>query len=92
MCAFGDIFVSHKHLSMIDALLSSYMVKSETVKVPTKYLGAEIQKYHILGNTDLNNKEHWAMSSDKCVKCAITNVELKLAQNDQCLQTKVDTH
>ena len=31
------------------------------------------------------------MSSDKYVKHAITDVELVLAQNDQCLQLKVHT-
>ena len=33
--------------------------------------------------------ECWAMSSDKYVKHAITNVELELAQNDQHLKMKV---
>ena len=67
------------------------MLKSESVKEPTKYLGAEIQKYNILGNTDLNSKECWAMSSDKYVKHAIAHVELELAQNNQQLQTNVHT-
>ena len=62
------------------------MLKSESEKELTEYVGAEIQKYHILGNTDPNNKEHWAMSSDMYVKCAVTDVKLELAQNDQYLQ------
>ena len=75
----------------MDAFSQLYTLKSESVKEPTEYLGAEIQKHHILGNTDLKNKECWAMSSDKYVKCAMTNVELETAQNDQCLRTKVHT-
>ena len=75
----------------MDTLLCSYMLKSESVKEPTEYLGPEIQKFHKLGNTDLNNKECWAMSSDKYVKHAIADVELELTQNDQCLQLKVHT-
>ena len=40
---------------------------------------------------DPNNKECWAISSDKYVKHAIADVELELAQNDQHLQMKVHT-
>ena len=75
----------------MDALSQPYMLKSESVKEPSEHLGAEIQKYHIPGNTDPNNKECWAMSSDKYVKYAITNIKFKLAQNDQCLLMKVHT-
>ena len=83
--------ILHDPKTIMDTLLCSYMLKSGSVKEPTEYLGLEIQKYHILGNTDLNKKECWAMSSDKYVKHAIADVELELAQNDQCLQMKVHT-
>ena len=43
------------------------------------------------GDTDPNIKEHWTMSSYKYVKHAVTDVELELAQNNHCLQIKVNT-
>ena len=75
----------------MDTLSQSYTLKSGSGKEPTEYLGAEIRKYHRLGSTDPNNKEQCAMSSDKYVKHAITNIEVEFAQNDQHLQTKAHT-
>ena len=61
---------------------------SESMNKSTKYLGPEIQKYHITGNMDQNNQKYWASSSDKYVKYAITDIELKLAQENHCFQMK----
>jgi hypothetical protein len=71
-------------------LASRYTLKPGSVQEPDTYLGSQISKFYIDG-ADRPEKPRWAMSSEKYVKQAVSDVELELGKVDLCLPTKVST-
>jgi hypothetical protein len=56
-------------------LSSKYRIKEGSVKEPDFYIGADIKKWIVDSCSEGPTQTRWAMSSDKYVKCAVTNVE-----------------
>ena len=82
--------LDHEPKVVMDYLASRYTLKPGSVKEPDQYLGSQISKAYIDGAED-PEKPRWAMSSEKYVKQAVTDVEQELAEVDQCLPTRVST-
>ena len=83
--------VDHDPKSIMDYLASRYTLKPGSVQEPDTYLGSQISKFFIVG-AENPEKPRWAMSSEKYVKQAVSEVELELEKVDQCLPTRVTTH
>ena len=83
--------VSHDPRSIMNDLEKRYTIKPESIKDPDEYLGSEIRHYTIPDTDDPENKPRWAMSSDKYVKRAISEIETELSKVGQKLQTRVST-
>ena len=60
-----------------------YKLKEGSVERPTRYLGADIGKYHLEDGSEV-----WYMSSESYVKAAIDNVETWLRKRGEALKTK----
>ena len=82
--------VDHDPKSIMDYLASRYTLKPGSVQEPDTYLGSQISKFFIVG-AENPEKPRWAMSSEKYVKQAVSEVELELEKVDQCLPTRVTT-
>jgi hypothetical protein len=65
-------------------------LKPGSVKEPESYLGSQVSKFYI-DSADDPEKPRWAMSSEKYVKQAVTDVETELVEINQFLPTKVTT-
>jgi hypothetical protein len=74
----------------MDYLASRYTLKPGSMKEPDTYLGAQVCKFYISGAPDLE-KPRWAMSSEKYVNQAVSDVEQELSSVDKCLPTRVTT-
>ena len=83
--------VSHDPRSIMNDLEKRYTIKPESIKDPDEYLGSEIRHYTIPDTDDPENKPRWAMSSDKYVKRAISEIETELSKVGQKLRTRVST-
>ena len=91
LCYVDDILaVSHDPQAIMDYLSQNYTLKSDSVKTPDTYLGAEVRK-HTLASSDNPTKTRWALSPDTYVKRAISEVERELANVGQRLVSKVTT-
>jgi hypothetical protein len=84
------LVVDHEPKSIMDYLASRYKLKPGSVKEPDTYLGAQVSKFYIDGAPD-PEKPTWAMSSEKYVKQAVSDVEQELSSVDKCLPTRVTT-
>ena len=84
------LIIDHEPKVAMDHIASRYTLKPGSVKEPDSYLGSQVSKFYIDGADD-PEKPRWAMSSEKYVKQAVTDVETELAKIDQCLPTKVTT-
>jgi hypothetical protein len=84
------LVVDHEPKSIMDYLATRYTLKPGSVKEPETYLGAQVSKFFIDGAPD-PEKPRWAMSSEKYVKQAVSDVEKELSDVDQCLPTRVST-
>lgn len=71
-------------------LQESFVLKPESIKEPDAYLGAEVRKYFLEGD-ESPEKVRWAMSSDKYVSRAVTEVEHELGLVGKMLQKRVET-
>ena len=63
-------------------------LKIESIKEPDQYLGAEIKKFTIPDDGTGKSVTCWALSSNKYIKQAITEVELTLHERGQTLPRK----
>jgi hypothetical protein len=84
--------VSHDPESIMKNLSALYRLKEDpkTKKgyhAPDRYLGANVGKFEIPGNT--SGKTHWYMSADDYVKSAVANVETELDKVGKKLLNKV---
>ena len=84
------LVVDHDPKSVMDYLASRYTLKPGSMKEPDTYLGAQVCKFYIDGAPD-PEKPRWAMSSEKYVKQAVSDVEQELSHVDRCLPTRVAT-
>jgi hypothetical protein len=75
------LVLSHEPQKTMKALESFYRLK-EGYAEPTRYLGAEVRRWHF---PDTANKSHWALSSSKYVKEAVRNIENHLQQFNRAL-------
>ena len=82
--------IDHEPKQVMEYLASRYTLKPGSVQEPDTYLGSQISKFYIAG-ADRPEKPRWAMSSEKYVKQAVSDVELELDKVDLCLPTKVST-
>lgn len=82
--------IDHEPKEVMEYLASCYTLKSGSVQEPDTYLGSQISKFYIEG-AENPEKPRWAMSSEKYVKQAVSEVELELDKVDLCLPTKVTT-
>ena len=82
--------IDHEPKQVMEYLASRYTLKPGSVQEPDTYLGSQISKFYIDG-ADSPEKPRWAMSSEKYVKQAVSDVELELDKVDLCLPTKVST-
>ena len=83
------LIVSHDPYIVMKHLQQRYTIKPDSIKLPDKYLGAEIQCYTIPNTNNLENCDRWAMSPDKYCKCAVTEVKTELEKSGERLKTKV---
>jgi hypothetical protein len=84
------LVVDHDPNVVMEYLASRDTLKPGSMKEPDTYLGAQVSKFYIDDATD-PAKPRWAMSSEKYVKQAVTDVEQESANVDQCLPTRVAT-
>lgn len=70
----------------MEYLASRCTLEPGSVREPDQYLGSQISKFYMEG-ADNPEKPRWAMSSEKYVKQAMSEVELELSHVDQCLPT-----
>jgi hypothetical protein len=84
------LVVDHDPKTVMDYLASRYTLKPGSMKEPDTYLGAQVCKFYIDGAPD-PEKPRWAMSSEKYVKQAVSDVEKELSSVDKCLPTRVTT-
>jgi hypothetical protein len=84
------LVVDHEPQVVMDYLASRYTLKPGSVKEPEIYLGSQVSKFYIDG-ADSPEKPRWAMSSEKYVSQAVSDVETELSKVDQCLPTRVTT-
>jgi len=75
------LVLSHEPQKTMKALESFYRLK-EGYAEPTRYLGAEVRRWHF---PDTANKSHWALSSSKYVKEAVRNIENHLQPFNRAL-------
>jgi Reverse transcriptase (RNA-dependent DNA polymerase) len=80
--------ISHDPQKVMDHIGKVYTLKKGSVGEPTTYLGADIGKYYL---PDDPTKVRWSMSSDKYLKRAVKEVELKLGKIDRKLITPAIT-
>ena len=77
LCHVDDVIsISTKPMDAIKGIKAAFELKGDKAEVPESYLGGTICKV----KTDLDN-ECWTLSSEKCIKTAVANVEEKLAKN-----------
>ena len=84
------LVIDHEPKTVMDYLASRYTLKPGSVKEPDTYLGAQVSKFYIDGAPD-PGKPRWAMSSEKYVRQAVSDVESELSGIEQCLPTRVTT-
>ena len=63
-----------------------FKLKGDKAKIPDMYLGAGIEKV-----TTASGTKCWTMTSEKYVKTAVANVEMKLAEDKQRLLSNCKT-
>ena len=63
------LIISHDTKPIINGIVSQFCLKEDSLHTPNRYLGTMIKIYS--GNL---GSECWAMSSDKYVKAAVTDV------------------
>jgi len=74
----------------MDYLNSKYTIKKDSIKEPDQYLGAKIFKWRIDGVED-PDKTRWAMSAEKYVKLALSDVEKTLEAVEKKLPAKASS-
>ena len=80
------ISISEKPMRAIEGIQSIFKLKGDKAEIPDMYLGARIEKVETASGTKC-----WTMTSEKYVKTAVTNVELKLAEDKQRLPSNCKT-
>ena len=73
-------------MKTIDGIKSVFKLKGYKAETPDMYLGATIQN-----SENADGKTCWTMSSEKYVKAAVENVELKLSKSQHMLPSRCDT-
>ena len=73
-------------MKTIDGIKSVFKLKGDKAETPDMYLGATIQNAENADGTTC-----WTMSSEKYVKAAVENVELKLSKSQHRLPSRCDT-
>ena len=79
------LIVSHKAMETLTMLDQHYLLKPDSIGIPTIYLGNQVQSFDINGDA---TQRCWALSSDKYVKAAIKNVTAWLEEREQKLKTR----
>ena len=67
--------ISHEPHKIMKAILEMHRLKDDKVGPPTRHSGAMIEEWK--NSKDLDQKR-WGLSSDECVKQAISNAEQEL--------------
>ena len=81
------LIVSHNPKPILELLGNRYDLKPDSIGPPEQYLGANIEKYQIIG--DDTGCEYWSMSPKQYVQEAICNVKELLKEEDRTLKSKV---
>ena len=76
--------ISHDPKPLIEEIGKTYGLKKGRVGPPTRYLGATISKFQILG--DKTGREYWAMSAREYVQEAVRIVKDLLAKERKTLK------
>ena len=87
LCYVDDVIsISEKPMRAIEGIQSIFKLKGDKAEIPDMYLGAGIEQVETASGTKC-----WTMTSEKYVKTAVTNVELKLAEDKQRLPSNCKT-
>ena len=87
LCYVDDVLaISDDPMKTIDGIKSVFKVKVDKAETPDMYLGATIQNAENADGTTC-----WTMSSEKYVKAAVENVELKLSKIQHRVPSRCDT-
>jgi hypothetical protein len=81
------LVISHDSKTIMSTIAKCFRLKDGYAE-PTRYLGATIQKWKIIGDEVAS---HWGHSAEEYVKQAIANVELELAKEGRQLQGRYST-
>ena len=87
LCYIDDVIsISEKPMRAIEGIQSVFKLKGDKAEIPDMYLGAGIEKV-----TTASGTKCWTMTSEKYVKTAVANVEMKLAEDKQRLPSNCKT-
>jgi len=81
------LVISHQPVATMSIIAKSFRLKDGYAQ-PTRYLGATISKWKLLGDSDAT---HWGHSAEEYVKQAILNVETELMKEGRQLQGRYST-
>ena len=86
LCYIDDLLLISKDATkVLQGVQAVFKFKDDKIVCPEVYLGAQLDTMTVDGF------DGWTMSSQKCIKAAIDNVEEVLAKTDQRLLTKCGT-
>ena len=87
LCYVEDVLaISDNLIKTIDGIKSVFKLKGDKVYIPDMYLGTTIQTAETADGTAC-----WTMSSEKYVRAALENDELKLSKSNHRLTLRCDT-
>jgi hypothetical protein len=82
VCIDDILVISHQPQAMMTIIAKSFRLKDDYAQ-PTRYLGATIQKWKLLGD---ESPDHLGHSTEEYVKQTIANVEMELLKEGKHLQ------
>ena len=86
LCYVDDILtISHKAKDVLKAVQAIFKLNDDKIEPPDMYLRATL---YVMED---NGVQGWCITSDKCVKAAVENVELELARVNQRLPSRCKT-
>ena len=78
--------IAAEPMKTMDGTRAVFKLKGNKAEKPDMYLGASLSELETVDGTKC-----WTMSSEKCVKAAIENVEARLAKSDLRLPSRCNT-
>ena len=87
LCYVDDVIsISERPMRAIEGIKAVFKLKGDKAEIPDMYLGAGIEQV-----TTASGVKCWTMTSEKYVKSAVTNIELKLAEDNMRLPSNCKT-